>query len=146
MTMATNRVRALCCECANLRTVSANYSLPHDANRSYERDPDNKRGWRVTGTLKCSVCKTQTRHALLRDGEEPDARDFAELREHERHAVIRRRAALRPLETATNDELRTESIRRIRNIMGMLHLDDLTLQECGDLLELLHQMVDRRTR
>jgi hypothetical protein len=139
------RIRALCCECGNLRTVSANYEPPRDANNTDEADI-HQRGWRCTATLKCSVCKTKTRHALLRDGEEPDHRDFAELEEHERHAVIRRRAALRPLETATNDELRTESIRRIRNIMGMLHLDDLTLEECGDLLELLHQMVDRRTR
>jgi hypothetical protein len=146
MTMPTNRVRALCCECANLRTVSANYSLPHDANRSYERDPDDKRGWRVTGTLKCAVCVTKTRHALLRDDDKPEHRDFAELEEHERHAVIGRRAASRRPETAANDELRTESIRRIRDIMGQLHLNDLTLQECGDLLELLHQMIDRRTR
>jgi hypothetical protein len=127
------RIRALCCECANLRTVSGNYSLPHDANRTHESDPGDHRGWRVTGTLKCAVCMTKTRHALLRDDDKPEHRDFAELREHERHA-------------ATNDELREEAQRRISDIMGQLHLKDLTLQECGDLLEFLHQLIDRRTR
>jgi hypothetical protein len=30
----TDHVRALCCECGNLRTVSANYSPPRDENRT----------------------------------------------------------------------------------------------------------------
>jgi hypothetical protein len=33
------RVRALCCECGNLRTVAANYSPPWDANRTGEGFP-----------------------------------------------------------------------------------------------------------
>jgi DNA-binding transcriptional regulator GbsR (MarR family) len=123
--------------------VSANYKAPRDYNRAGELDL-HERGWRVTGTLKCSVCKTKTRHAILRDHDE--YRDFAELEERERRAVIGRRAALRRLETAANDVLRQEAQRRISDIMGQLHLKDLTLEECGDLLELLHQMIDRRTR
>jgi hypothetical protein len=90
--MTTARIRALCCECGNLRTVTANYKLPRDNNRSIECG-DDPRGWRVTGTLKCAVCKAKTRHALLRDacGE---YRDFAELPEHERYrAVIGQRVA-----------------------------------------------------
>jgi hypothetical protein len=142
--MTAERVRALCCECANLRTVSGNYSLPNDGNLTYEYDYGDHPGWRLTGTLKCSICRTKTRHAILRDHDE--YRDFAELEKRERHAVIGGRAALRRLETATNDALRTESIRRIQEIMEVLRLKDLTLEECGDLLELLHQMIDRRTR
>jgi hypothetical protein len=71
-------VRALCCECGNLRTVSAKYRPRNDDNRSGECD-DDPRGWRVTGTFKCSVCGTATRHAQLRDacGE---YRDHAERR------------------------------------------------------------------
>jgi hypothetical protein len=73
------RVRALCCECGNLRTVSANYGPPRDGNHSVEGCAD-PRGWRVTGTLKCSICKVKTRHALLRDGDK--RRDSAEPPEH----------------------------------------------------------------
>jgi hypothetical protein len=83
------RVRALCCECGNPRTVSANYKRRNDGNQSGECD-DDPRGWRLTCTLKCSVCGARTRHAMLRD----DAhRDFAELRKDERHAAIRRDVA-----------------------------------------------------
>jgi hypothetical protein len=82
----TTRIRALCCECGNLRTVATNYNPPCDANRIDECEP-NERGWRLTCTLKCSICATKTRHALLRDYD--DYRDFAELSEHQRHAVIR---------------------------------------------------------
>jgi hypothetical protein len=135
------RERALCCECGNLRTVSVNYSLPHDVNRSYERDPFDKRGWRVTGTLKCCVCKTKTRHALLRDNDKPEHRDIAERLEHERHALIRQQAQVR---RCSDEELRQEAQRRIRNIMGVLCLRDLTLPECGDLLGLLNEIIDRR--
>lgn len=83
------RVRALCCECGNLRTVSANHRSRKDDNRSGECD-DDPRGWRVTGTLKCSECGGATRHALLRDacGE---YRDVAELGKRERQRAIRDR-------------------------------------------------------
>jgi hypothetical protein len=38
------RVRALCCQCGNLRTVSAKYSPRNDDNRSGECDGD-PRSW-----------------------------------------------------------------------------------------------------
>jgi hypothetical protein len=76
----TSRVRALCCECGNLRTTSAGCrrnddNLTHDDNR-------HPQAWRCTGTLKCSACKTATRHAVLRDSDEPRFRDIAETRMH----------------------------------------------------------------
>ncbi|MGA8332960.1 MAG: DUF6315 family protein [Mycobacterium sp.] len=80
------RVRALCCECGNLRTVSAHHRSRKDDNRSGECD-DDPRGWRVTGTLKCSVCGGKTRHALLRD-DDPEFRDIAELGRHEQQLAI----------------------------------------------------------
>ena len=131
------RIRALCCECGNLRTVSGNYSLPHDANRTHESDPGDHRGWRVTGTLKCAVCVTKTRHALLRDDDKPEHRDYAELRDRERDAQLR---------ALSDEELLREAQRRISDIMDELHLVDLTLEECRDLLGLLTSMMDRRTR
>jgi hypothetical protein len=73
-------VRALCCECGNLRTMSSRHSFgERDPNDSCD-DGTHPRGWRMTGTLKCGVCKTSTRHALLRD-DLPEHRDVAE-REH----------------------------------------------------------------
>jgi hypothetical protein len=62
-------VRALCCECGNLRTVSANCSFRRDDNKTCDNDDRRHPGrfWRMTGTLKCSACKAATRHALLRD-------------------------------------------------------------------------------
>ncbi len=57
-------INALCCNCGNLRTVSANYYFgPNDENRGGALFTD-PRGWRNTGTLKCSQCRTRTRHAL----------------------------------------------------------------------------------
>jgi hypothetical protein len=47
-----------------------------DSNKSID-DGTHPRGWRMTGTLKCAVCKSPTRHALLRD-DNPDYRDVAE--------------------------------------------------------------------
>jgi hypothetical protein len=73
MTSGKDRVRALCCKCGNLRTVSARYS-PRDRTADDGRDPQ---GWRMTGTLMCSECKTTTTHALLRD-DKPQYRDSAE--------------------------------------------------------------------
>jgi hypothetical protein len=73
------RVRALCCYCGNLRTISANYHYRLDENRSNDAGPDRERhGWRMTGTLKCSVCKRPARHAVLRDEDGPHMRDNAE--------------------------------------------------------------------
>jgi hypothetical protein len=75
-----SRIRALCCECGNLRTASYGYSRNDD---NYTGD-DNRHplGWRCTSTLKCSACKTATRHAVLRDSCEPRFRDIAETRMH----------------------------------------------------------------
>ena len=80
------RVRALCCECGNIRTVAAHYSGPRDGNRAIECDPHHREGWRLTATLKCSACKAKTRHALLRDGD--DSRDYAELNASKSHPAI----------------------------------------------------------
>jgi hypothetical protein len=73
--------RALCCECGNLRTVSARYAVPQDANRAFDDDDHDHPGrlWRMTGTLRCNACESLTRHALLRD-DVPRCRDFAENR------------------------------------------------------------------
>jgi hypothetical protein len=71
-------VRALCCDCGNLRYVSARYAgrrEPSDTNRSRD-DGSDPRGWRMTRTLKAS-----TVHALLRDDLQ-HCRDVAEDREH----------------------------------------------------------------
>jgi hypothetical protein len=86
------RIRALCCECGNVRSAAENYRGPRDANRSDETSDREQRGWRCTLTLKCSVCGTKTRHALLRSDDD-EHRDFAELQEDERHAAIRRDVA-----------------------------------------------------
>jgi hypothetical protein len=76
----TTRNRALCCECGNLRTVSSNFWFPHaDPNKTFD-DGYDSRGWRMTGTLKCAVCKQKTRHARLRDDVDPEHRDRAESR------------------------------------------------------------------
>jgi hypothetical protein len=74
--LAGVRVRALCCECGMLRTVSWRYrrnddNLTHDGRWA----DSHGRGWRSTGTLKCSVCRRDTRHAYLRDEMSPDDRD-----------------------------------------------------------------------
>jgi hypothetical protein len=59
--------RALCCQCGQLRTVSARF-VRRDANLTYEV-PAEKGGWRMTITLKCGHCGRLTRHAKLRDGD-----------------------------------------------------------------------------
>jgi hypothetical protein len=73
--MTEHRVRALCCVCGQLRTVSEKYTRLDD-NLAYDdqRDP---RHWRMTVTLKCSHCSGPARHALLRDGS--PYRDAAEV-------------------------------------------------------------------
>jgi hypothetical protein len=75
-----SRIRALCCECGNLRTTSAGYRR-NDDNLTFD-DNRHPQGWRCTVTLKCSACKTATRHAVLRDSCEPRFRDVAETRMH----------------------------------------------------------------
>jgi hypothetical protein len=76
-----SRVRALCCQCGNLRTMSTGYHR-NDDNRTFE-DNRHPLGWRCTTTLKCSICRDSTRHAVLRDDEDrPEFRDIAETRQH----------------------------------------------------------------
>jgi hypothetical protein len=70
---------ALCCECGHLRTVSTKYTCRLDSNKTYD-DGCDPRGWRVTGTLRCEVCKKSTCHARLRDDADPFFRDIAESR------------------------------------------------------------------
>jgi hypothetical protein len=74
--------RALCCECGNLRTTSARYRR-NDDNLTFE-DNRHPQGWRCTRTLKCSICRAPTRHAVLRDddSDRPEFRDIAETRQH----------------------------------------------------------------
>lgn len=90
----TGRVRALCCVCGQLRTVSANASPRRDdPNVTYEGWGPYAHllgWWRFTRTLKCATCKQQTRHALLRDADEPQHRDYAERTDHERTIQMRR--------------------------------------------------------
>ncbi|MDT5328095.1 MAG: hypothetical protein QOF25_5247 [Mycobacterium sp.] len=75
-------IRALCCECGNLRTVSADYRRRAD-NLSFD-DNLHPLGWRCTRTLKCSICRAPIRHAVLRDddSDRPEFRDIAETRQH----------------------------------------------------------------
>lgn len=65
--MAAPRVRALCCKCGQLRSVSSVF-VRRDDNLTYD-DTEAKHGWRMTVTLKCSHCGRLTRHARLRDGD-----------------------------------------------------------------------------
>src|ERR1700761_3185938 len=111
----TTYVRALCCECGNLRTVSSSYRR-YDAAQS--RDDDrHPQGWRMTCTLKCSACKTRfATHALLRDDAEPEYRDYAE-----------------ESQWLTRDQL----LKMAYRITGDVHLSDLTNDELRQLLALL---------
>lgn len=71
--------RALCCECGQLRTFSANYHFAladENAPQSVGHFTD-PRGWRATGTLKCAHCGRRTRHAVLREPD-PRFRDYDE--------------------------------------------------------------------
>jgi hypothetical protein len=137
-TTRNSRVRALCCECGNLRTVSANYSPHRDDNRASEvGDP---RLWRMTGTLKCSVCKAMTRHAQLRD-DCPEYRDAAEERECRRIA-----GQGRQLQELSNEELLKFARRRVYrltdNVMKTVSLRDLTMRECYVVLDAFEQIAD----
>lgn len=108
---ATAHVRALCCECGNLRTAAR---LRRDGNTSFDdgRDP---RGWRMTRTLKCSVCKRATIHALLRD-DRPDLRDMAEERQQ---------------------PSREELMSRAMDITSRIGMEDLTVDELRQLVAFL---------
>ncbi len=68
------RLRALCCQCGQLRTVSGVYRR-RDGNNA--REGSHPKHWRMTTTLKCAHCAETTRHALLRDANDP-GRDVGE--------------------------------------------------------------------
>jgi hypothetical protein len=76
------RVRALCCECGFLRTVSRCAHLRAFMGANIE--PPTELG-RFTCNLKCGVCKAVTRHAVIRYGEPPQARNFAEREDYARN-------------------------------------------------------------
>lgn len=147
------RLRALCCVCGNLRTVAANYSPPRDANRTDEADL-HRRGWRCTQTLKCPVCEAKTCHALLRSDDDPD-RDIAEEREvlviSKTLGAMGIKVPAEALVGLSDDDLeyadadlRTEAASRIKSIMTAMAPEELTLDECADLLSLLNSFVNRR--
>jgi hypothetical protein len=154
------RLRALCCECGNLRSVAVNYNAPCDDNRTDETSDRDGRGWRCTATLKCSNCRTKTRHALIRRDDD-ESRDVAERREYERIAAERGITkvakelgfrlpgdALAGLADEdrrwAEDELHGEAVRRVQSIMGAVAPEDLTLVELGELIPLLRSFLDRR--
>lgn len=67
MRIPHTRVRALCCICGQVRTVSTAHSpRKFDLNHAYD-DTRHPEGWRSTQTLRCDHCETLTRHATLRD-------------------------------------------------------------------------------
>jgi hypothetical protein len=138
-TTRNTRVRALCCECGNLRTVSANHSPPRDENRTADAR-DEPRGWRMTGTLKCRVCRTRTRHALLRD-DTPDYRDSAEERDRRRST-----GQGRQLQELSNEELLKVARRGVYeltdNVMKTVPLEELTMEDCYVVLKAFDQIAD----
>lgn len=72
------RVRALCCECGAARTYRAGW---HPRNRVPEGRADQHPApyWRVLGDMRCEgACDGVTRHALLRDHDPDDWRNYAE--------------------------------------------------------------------
>lgn len=72
------QVKALCCQCGNLRTVSEDYSRYQDPNNAHSPQ-GRKEGWRKTESLKCDECGQRTRHAILHaDGR---FRDWDEVRQ-----------------------------------------------------------------
>lgn len=72
--MNSTKVRALCCECGSLRTVSARYTYARtsDPTTRVADDGRDSRGWRALITLKCQHCKELTFHAQIRDDLSPD--------------------------------------------------------------------------
>lgn len=58
--------QALCCECGNLRSFKR--------ARNQLAEWGDKQNWhRMTGDLKCDMCSTVTRHAILRSGTHRDS-------------------------------------------------------------------------
>jgi hypothetical protein len=124
MARTMTAVRALCCECGNLRTVSAKHGRRLDANNSAD-DSRDSRGWRMTGTLKCSPCGAHTRHAYLRE-DHPECRDHAEMR------------SVRGFDVS-----RSELNRQIGHLLGELCYEDLTKQDLQQLVLFLRPIRQR---
>ncbi|MBU9764750.1 hypothetical protein FR943_12955 [Mycobacterium sp. TNTM28] len=143
-TPADNRCRALCCKCGQLRTVAWGYWRRDDDNRSCE-DGRHPNGWRLTRTLKCTVCKQLTRHAVLRDAQwERPVRDHAEQEDYrqwrERRTAPHETSAL---ETSSTDEL-DKLHNRIHMVLDALPPETWTHGETAALLALLNALAAAR--
>ena len=88
-TIRTGQRRALCCECGTLRYTASRSRLRQHVPENMRPDvlaEAQAQGewlyarpyWRLLGTLKCATCGGPTRHALLRDHEPDDWRNYAE--------------------------------------------------------------------
>ena len=69
--------RALCCQSGNLRYVSRRAQLIRFMPELPPVSPVIHYG-RFTAPLACEVCGEESPHALLRDGDRPEARNIAE--------------------------------------------------------------------
>jgi hypothetical protein len=121
-------VRALCCECGNLRTVRSRFrSREHIADDG--RHPDM---WRMIDMLACSVCGQETQHARLRD-DYPDHRDAAEERDHKE--LAKRSRGLQDFDDY--ELLRAAQDRAIKllNRVSQLRPTDFALADCYRMLD-----------
>jgi hypothetical protein len=115
-------MRALCCECGQLRTVANMGEIEWDDNLT--DDGGDPRGWRMTATLECGVCGRWTRHAfLLPDDDAQDATQDA-------NSPI-------PRPTNSSDYRLRDVHRRIRNILKVCPATDWTLEQSSAVLEAL---------
>jgi hypothetical protein len=130
-------VRALCCECGNLRMVRSRFRSRDSIGDLDSRHPDL---WRMVDMLACSVCGHETRHARLRD-DTPKHRDVAEERDHNQAA---KRA--RGLEHLDDYELLNGARPRVVEIMDRfsdnMRPSDLTLEDCYRILDTYKQVAD----
>jgi hypothetical protein len=79
----------------------------------------------MTGTLKCSACKSLTRHALLRDDHDPAVRDNAE---HRQFTI-----------DGSDDEL----CERVQKLTGELRPSDLNRAELRAFIVILGAVSNR---
>jgi hypothetical protein len=94
----------------------------------------------MTGTVKCRVCKTRTRHAILRD----DCPEYRDKAEEDDHGSTFQRP--RTLAEASDEEL-TKLARHLvyevtDRVMKPVPLGDLTMQECYVVLDAFKQIAD----
>jgi hypothetical protein len=122
-------VRALCCECGNLRTVSSRFRSRGCIGDLDDRHPDR----RMIDMLACSVCGQETRHARLRD-DYPDHRDAAEERDHKELAK-----RSRGLQDFDDYELlraaQDRAIKLLNRVASQLRPTDFTLEDCYRMLD-----------